>query len=238
MLPPKPKSFDPLFGVECWLAVGHLPAGEKKERASEYVRWQNRATNFYCAARILRIEEIVAPAAFCAFQAIENILKATISFYKGAEEAEKFKHRLKAMQRFINNQIVPKAPHSRPIDIPDFFVNENRFQSMSRYPKRGRGTTIELFELRELDRVFYQNVLLVPHTFKTELVLYLMPRHPTQSDLRKRSAIKMQNEFYEPLCEHLRSSRDIPLQVGFGTGYARDTLNRQRVPGELGAGFP
>jgi len=84
--------------------VSDTPLSSFKNTCYEYVRWQNTATQFYISTRILYYEKLIGPAAFCSFQALENLMKATLIFYTDVKFAESFGHSLKKLERTINNK--------------------------------------------------------------------------------------------------------------------------------------
>jgi HEPN domain-containing protein len=50
-------------------------------REVDYIVWQNRSVRFYLGARLCYLSGLVAPAAFCAQQALEALLKATLKYW-------------------------------------------------------------------------------------------------------------------------------------------------------------
>lgn len=70
----------------------------------EYVRWQNRATRFYVGARLLYSNDMFAPAAYCASQAIELLLKATLVFWDRSFNPEAAGHAMAKLVRSVRNK--------------------------------------------------------------------------------------------------------------------------------------
>ncbi|MFA5272442.1 MAG: HEPN domain-containing protein [Candidatus Omnitrophota bacterium] len=144
-----------------------------KNSCYDYVRWQNKATQFYIAARLLYFQDLISPSVFCAFQAVENLMKATILFYKGIPFAEGFGHALKKMEREINSQIIKrisKKGRLKKLAIPAYFVHENRFQALSRYPRVGKGIGVGGFVIEDLDQLMFDLLKVVPFQFNTLLL--------------------------------------------------------------------
>jgi len=183
--------------------VSATPLTFFKNSCYDYVRWQNKALRFYIAARLLYNEELISPATFCAFQALENIMKATIMFYKGVAYAESFKHSLKKMERVINSQIVRKIAKTHKIFVPSYFVHERRFQSMSRYPRKGKGIGAGGFIIDDLDKLFFNYIYLVPFQFNTELMNILFRK----SYKRKKQIICGKNKYISELVKYLVSAQ-------------------------------
>jgi len=131
----------------------------------DYVIWQNRAFRFYLAARVLYRSWIHGPAAFCATQAIELLLKATLVFYDRSFEPEGANHRIASLLRSVRNKVKGKPA----LSIPRYFYADRRYQSVSRYPQNGSGLIVPASFLHDLDRSFRELVLLVPFQHNTEL---------------------------------------------------------------------
>ena len=91
------------------------------ERA--YVIWQNRAFRFYLGARLLFRHQQQAAAAYCAFQCLETLLKATLVYWDKSFAPTLAGHGLAPMLRAIRNK-VPGAPK---VSVPQYFVAGRRF---------------------------------------------------------------------------------------------------------------
>jgi HEPN domain-containing protein len=134
-------------------------------RDRSYIIWQNRATRFYLAARTLYQRELFAPAAYCAHQTIELIMKATLHYWDRSFNPLGAKHNLRKMARMIRNKVRPQAP----VLLPAYFTDEQRFLVTTRYPVNGQGVLVPGTLLADLDRVFVEHVCLVPFQFSSEL---------------------------------------------------------------------
>ena len=131
----------------------------------QYVIWQNRATRFYIAARSLHHAGYHAPAAFCAVQALETLLKATLIYWVRGFSPVDVRHRLAAMCRMLRHRV----PAAKGYGIPEYFYHEQRYYSVSRYPAKGKGLGIPASFINDLDAAFVPLVLFVPFQFNTEL---------------------------------------------------------------------
>lgn len=154
------------------------------ETQREYVIWQNRAFRFYLAARVLYKARIYGPAALCANQAIELLLKATLIYHDRSFKPDAANHRVAGMLRTIGNKVKPK----RAISVPRYFYADRRYQSVSRYPQHGLGLMVPGSFLPDLDRSFRELVVLVPFQHNTEL-----RRHLTSSDRTVRLQLTSRN---------------------------------------------
>ena len=128
-----------------------------------YRYYQDRATPFYLSARMLhKNENTIEPSAFCAFQAIENILKAALEYYEIKWAWGKDGHDLKKLADMLEGKL--------EIDIPDYF---NDYQEVPRYPEssggRGSGLSIPVAFLSDLDRIIYKIVSQIPDKGQTRL---------------------------------------------------------------------
>lgn len=131
----------------------------------DYVEWQNRAVRFYLAARLLALNELWSPTAFCAQQALEDLLKATLIFHDKSFSPERAGHRFTKMLRTLKN----KVPNSESVDVPQYFYRDNRIQLVTRYPVRGQMVGIPSSLLDDLDKSFADLLVLVDFQFNTEL---------------------------------------------------------------------
>ena len=135
------------------------------QRDQDYIIWQNRALRFYLAARNLYHASLFAPAAYCAHQALELIMKATLHYWDRSFNPRDAGHNLRKMTRMINN----KARPSPPFTIPPYFSHEQRFLTATRYPSTGHGVVVPSTLIVDLDRLFETLVCLVPFQFNSEL---------------------------------------------------------------------
>ena len=152
------------------------------EQERNYIVWQNRAFRFYLAARLLLQREQHAPAAFCAVQAIELLLKGTLVYWDKSFDPEAARHRVAGMVRSIRN----KVPGAKEFDLPRYFHFEQRYYSVSRYPANGRGILVPASFLGDVDLAFCQLAEFVPFQFNSELSRALAGRHkPDLAILRR-----------------------------------------------------
>lgn len=135
------------------------------ERA--YVVWQNRAFRFYLAGRLLHFNSIYGPACFCAQQAIELMLKATLLYWDKSFKPERAGHRFRPMLDALHN----KGRGAETIVILEYFYAGGRYQSVSRYPSDKR-PLIPIYAsfLCDLDSVFCDLLRVVPFQFNSIFV--------------------------------------------------------------------
>jgi HEPN domain-containing protein len=171
--------------------------GEKviTEHERIYIVWQNRAFRFYLAARLLLQREQEAPAAFCAVQAIELLLKATLVYWDKSFDLEAARHRVVRMVRSVRN----KVPGAKEFDLPQYFHFEQRYYSASRYPSNGKGILVPASILSDLDLAFSQLAEFVPFQFNSELSRALSGRHKPDLAILRRG-----NSSIQRLRKHLR----------------------------------
>jgi len=138
----------------------------KPSRAElDYVIWQNRACRFYLAARLLHRQGLLAPAAYCATQALELLLKATLIYWDKSFHPDAPRHAMAKLLRSVRN----KVPGARTFDVPRYFFHERRYQMVSRYPSGAMGLVIPSHFLADLDAAFTSLVAFVPFQHNTEL---------------------------------------------------------------------
>lgn len=135
-------------------------------REVDYVRWQNRATRFYLAARHLWFKELYSAAAFSGQHAIEVLLKATLVYHDRSFQPEAANHNWPKMIRMLGN----KGARGKHLTLPEYFYADGRFQAVSRYPRDRDGLAIPNSFLADLDRGFAELVALVPFQFNAELI--------------------------------------------------------------------
>ena len=99
----------------------------------DYIIWQNRALDFYIAARLGIRNELYLSAAFSAQQSIETLLKDTLLYWDKSFSPESAGHAIKKQVKMLRN----KVKHGADFSIPEYFYHEQRYQSVSRYPKQG-----------------------------------------------------------------------------------------------------
>ena len=136
-----------------------------KSNEVSYVRWQNRATRFYVAARLCHRQDSFIPAAYCATIALELLLKATLVHFDRSFRATDFRHSGTKLQRALRN----KVPGARRITLPDYFFFEHRYIHVSRYPSADRGLTVPSTFIADLDEAFATLLVLTPFQHNTDL---------------------------------------------------------------------
>lgn len=141
-------------------------APRRTAREIDYVRWQNRATRFYLAARHLWFKELYSAAVFSGQHAIEALLKATLVYHDRSFQPEDANHNWPKMIRMLGN----KGARGKRLTLPEYFYADGRFQAVSRYPRDGDGLAIPSSFLADLDGGFAELVALVPFQFNTELI--------------------------------------------------------------------
>jgi len=137
-----------------------------KSHEMQYIMWQNHATDFYIASRQLILTENWRPACFCAFQAIETLLKATLLYWDKSFQPKAYGHNIPKLLRTIRN----KVKNGSSILVPSYFYYELRYQERTRYPgKSGVGIGIFHGFLDTLDEIFISIIKLVPFQFNSKL---------------------------------------------------------------------
>lgn len=142
---------------------------EIEDYQRDYVIWQNRAVRFYLAARLLALNELWSASAFCAQQALEDLLKATLIFHDKSFVPKRAGHKFTKMLRTLKN----KVPNSQSVDVPQYFYYDNRFLSVTRYPAEEKLVGIPSSYLDDLDKTFVDLLVLVDFQFNTELKIIL-----------------------------------------------------------------
>lgn len=163
----------------------------------QYVAWQNRATGFYLASRRLYQSELFPAAAYCAVMALELLLKATLVYWDRKFNPEATKHAVAKMGRMVKN----KVPNAGAIEIPEYFYFEQRYLTVSRYPKGSKGVGIPSSFLQDLDCLYAQLVATVPFQHNTELKRVLSGRSRSKLDTLRRG-----NASLRALRKHLKVS--------------------------------
>lgn len=131
-----------------------------------YIVWQNRALEFYLAARLLSQRELWSPACFSATQALELILKATLVYWDRSFNPKVAGHSFMKLERILRN----KVKEASKVRVPEYFHFEGRYHSVSRYPQPGKGLGIPATFLDDLDCTFCELLFLVPFQFNSSLV--------------------------------------------------------------------
>ncbi len=135
---------------------------ENKSPEIAYRYWQDRSTTFYLATRILyKNSNTPEPSAFCAFQAVENILKGALE-YHGIEWQWREGHNFDKLTNLLKEKF--------EISIPKYF---NNYQDVPRYPEssggRGSGLSIPATFLPDLDRIIFEIISQIPDQGQTRL---------------------------------------------------------------------
>jgi len=165
-----------------------VPKISLKER--DYVRWQNRATRFYLAARLLYFNSQYGPAAFCANQGVELMLKATVCYWDRSVDPSALNHSFAKLKRILRN----KVPQGSSVCVPEYFSDGRRYQSLTRYPsKRDALIGIPASFIVDLDDVFYSLLCLVPFQFNTELRRALSGRNRRDLLILRRGNLKIRH---------------------------------------------
>lgn len=170
-----------------------------QEHEINYVRWQNRAFHFYLASRLLYLNQHVAPAAFCAQQALELMLKATLIYHDKSFQPEIIGHAFNKMLKVLKN----KVRNSHDVNIPEYFYYDKRYQTVSRYPSEGKKLLLPENMLDDLDECFYDLLVLVPFQFNTVLVNTLNPRD--EKARRKLNTLRRYNRQMRNIRRFLRN---------------------------------
>jgi HEPN domain-containing protein len=131
----------------------------------KYVAWQNRATEFYLAARRLHRCELYRAATYCAVLTIELMLKATLVYWIRGFNPEAASHGVAKLARMVRNQV----PNARNFAVPEYFYFEQRYLTVSRYPKKNKALGIPAQFIHDLDSLYCNAVVLVPFQHNTQL---------------------------------------------------------------------
>ena len=145
-----------------------------KENERNYIIWQNRAFRFYLGARLLYLNEQYAPAAYCANQALELLLKATLVYWEKGFDPVIAGHKVAKMLRAISN----KVPNGESFSCPEYLWTDGRYLSTTRYPSQsGRGFGVPGSFLEDIDKTFNDLVLLTPFQWNSNLKQALRGRN-------------------------------------------------------------
>lgn len=129
------------------------------------------------------LNEQCSASAFCAYQAIETLMKATLLYWDKSFDPEVTGHKMSKMIRTIRN----KVKGAKQFEIPKYFHFEKRYQSVSRYPANGKVIVIPASFLRDLDHVFRVLVEYVSFQHNTLLVNALKGANPKELQILRRS---------------------------------------------------
>lgn len=136
------------------------------EKEKNYIAWQNRSFRFYISSRLLHFNDLVGPSVFCAQQSLELLLKATLTYWNKSFKPEIAGHKFAKMLRTLQN----KVKNAKNVTIPSYFYSDKRYQTVSRYPTKGKGILKPATFLEDLDKNFKELVTLVPFQFNSELI--------------------------------------------------------------------
>jgi HEPN domain-containing protein len=169
-----------------------------REQELRYIIWQNRAFDFYIAARLLHQQEQHRTTAYCAAQSIEVLLKATLGYWIATFNPRDVSHRIAEMLRMLGDNV----PHAERFRLPAYFYSEKAsYYFLSRYPDKGKGFIVPGTILSDLDVAFCQLIELVPFQSAnsmlgkalrgrdTQALAILRRRNPGMRRLRKHLAI-------------------------------------------------
>ena len=158
------------------------------EKDHNYIAWQNRAFEFYLAARICCDKGLYAPTAFLSQQCVEQLMKATLLWWEPTFDPKKDgRHDLRSMSQMIQEKVNGQANFS----ILDYFC-DGKYQTLSRYPD-GRGFGAP--RLEDVDKLFADLIEMVPFQFNSQLFRTLL--HPdAQTSPTKKARYK---NYYEEL---------------------------------------
>lgn len=138
---------------------------QPSKREVSYVIWQNRASRFYLAARLLYFNELYAPAAYAAAISIELLLKATLIYWDQSFIPKNVNHNVTKLLHITRN----KVRGAKDFAIPNYFYFNQRYINLSRYPKDNGGLILPGSFRDDLDKVFIDLILFVPFQHNTEL---------------------------------------------------------------------
>ncbi len=158
--------------------------------------WQTSALRFYLAAKHLRSagqNSFLSPSGFCAFQAIENMLKAIGFFHDANFHPEKFGHDVLKLIGHLETLGVKM----RGIKIPAHWF---RWQEFTRYPEQGVG--FGSADVHYLDEIFTDLVCMILSQHKNSLLLHIVfdGRHAEERQILIRD-----NRHFKRLEAHLTS---------------------------------
>ena len=177
----------------------------KAEKDINYIRWQNRAFWFYLAARTCCGKGFDAPAAFLSQQCVEQLVKATLTWWDPLFDPKKDGgHNLRKMSEMIRE----KVPDQDNSTIPEYLCDE-RYQSLSRYPADGQGFGVPSTLISDVDRLFADLIEMVPFQCGSELfctLLYPDDRVPHMKRMRYKNhyeELARDNEQIERLYNHV-----------------------------------
>jgi HEPN domain-containing protein len=168
------------------------------DELGSYIAWQNKAFEFYIASRLLYSKKILSPAAFCANQSIESLLKATLAFWDPGFIPKDAAHDIPLMLQILENQV----PNGRNVNIAEFFYWDRRYQTVARYPEGG--ILIPGNFLNEIDKGFYSLLSIVPFQFNSFLVNTLRGSNPISLEILKSKNEEFNNiiMFLKPWIEY------------------------------------
>ena len=158
-----------------------------KDANVAYIIWQNRALDFYLAARLCYLSQLYRAAAFLANQTIETLMKATLIYWDKSFVPEDAGHAIKKMINMVRNKVKGQTK----FDIPEDFYFEQRYQSVSRYPKDGNGLGISSTFIEDLDHTFVELISMVPLQFNSELLHTISGKNSRELACLRRSNSQM-----------------------------------------------
>lgn len=140
------------------------------EQDHTYIIWQNRAFDFYIAARACFHKGFLGPAAFLSQQCVEQLVKATLIWLDPSFEPKSVSHNLIKMSQMIRE----KVPSQNDFTVPEYICN---YQSLPRYPDPfSRGYPVPSTLISEVDCLFADLVEMVAFQHNSYLIRTLMKK--------------------------------------------------------------
>ena len=127
------------------------------------------------------------------------MLKATLVYHDKSFQPEALKHSFTKLINAMTN----KVKGSKNVKIPEYFYYDKRYQSVSRYPSKGKGLLLPSNMLDDLDECFYNLLVLVPFQFNTLLVNTLSPADTRQK--KKLNTLRRYNRQMANIRKYLKN---------------------------------
>jgi HEPN domain-containing protein len=170
----------------------------------KYIVWQNKSFKFYLASRVLYFKELGSPSSFCAVQAMELLLKATMFYYVNDFNPLRARHNMKSLVDELANMSIIK---DRNMIVP-WLLNESTYYMATRYDTEKKTVPIYTSFLRDIDVSFYNVLALVPFQVNSILANAVKKGKKSKEYLilrRNNATIKQIKEFFISL--HLLPSQ-------------------------------
>lgn len=121
---------------------------------------------------------------------LELILKATLVYWDKEFDPALASHAIAKLARMTGNRLTKK------IEVPEYFYFDQRYHTVSRYPKGGKGLGIPASFLEDLDQLYAEILMLVPFQHNTELrKLLISPGASLNILRRKNQAVRSLRKF-------------------------------------------